>query len=93
VIRRREKEPEGDGRPLGHARIISPYDNEARPGAKPEQYWLGYKLHIIETCDNARRVTAVRLAWRARPAPGSTAGLWAWCSAIWSPTWPPPTPR
>ena len=53
VIRRREKEPEGDGLPPGHARIISPYDTDARPGAKREEYWLGYKLHITETCDDA----------------------------------------
>jgi hypothetical protein len=53
VIRRREKEPEGDGLPPGHARIASPYDTDARNGAKREQYWLGYKLHITETCDDA----------------------------------------
>ena len=53
VIKRREKEPDGDGLPPGHARIASPYDTDARCGAKREQYWLGYKLHITETCDDA----------------------------------------
>ena len=53
VIRRREKEPEGDGLPPGHARIASPYDTDARRGAKREEFWLGYKLHITETCDDA----------------------------------------
>jgi Transposase DDE domain len=53
VIRRREKEPEGDGLPPGHARIASPYDTGARRGAKREEFWLGYKLHITETCDDA----------------------------------------
>jgi transposase len=53
VIRRREKEPEGDGLPPGHARIASPYDTDARCGAKREEFWLGYKLHITETCDDA----------------------------------------
>ena len=53
VIRRREKEPEGDGLPPGHARIASPYDTDARWGAKREEFWLGYKLHITETCDDA----------------------------------------
>jgi IS5 family transposase len=53
VIRRREKEPEGDGLPPGHARIASPYDLDARWGVKREQFWLGYKLHITETCDDA----------------------------------------
>jgi transposase len=52
VIRRREKEPEGDGLPPGHARIASPYDTDARWGAKREEFWLGYKLHITETCDD-----------------------------------------
>ncbi len=52
VIRRREKEPEGDGLPHGHARIASPYDTDARWGVKREEFWLGYKLHITETCDD-----------------------------------------
>jgi transposase len=52
VIRRREKEPEGDGLPPGHARIASPYDTDARWGVKRGTFWLGYKLHITETCDD-----------------------------------------
>src|SRR5229473_5249140 len=52
VIRRREKEPDGDGLPPGHARIASPYDTDARWGVKREEFWLGYKLHITETCDD-----------------------------------------
>ncbi len=53
VIRRREKEPEGDGLPSGHRRIASPYDTDARWGVKRDTFWLGYKLHITETCDDA----------------------------------------
>ncbi len=52
VIRRREKEPDGDGLPPGHIRIASPYDTDARWGVKREEFWLGYKLHISETCDD-----------------------------------------
>jgi len=52
VIKRREKEPEGDGLPPGHARIASPYDLDARWGVKRDTFWLGYKLHITETCDD-----------------------------------------
>ena len=52
VIRRREKEPEGDGLPPGHVRIASPYDTDARWGVKREEFWLGYKLHVTETCDD-----------------------------------------
>jgi transposase len=53
VIKRREKEPDGDGLPPGHARIASPYDLDARWGVKREEFWLGYKLHVTETCDDA----------------------------------------
>src|SRR6266700_1656641 len=53
VVRRREKEPQGDGLPHGHSRIASPYDTDARWGVKREEFWLGYKLHITETCDDA----------------------------------------
>jgi transposase len=52
VVKRREKEPEGDGLPPGHLRIASPYDLDARWGVKREEFWLGYKLHVTETCDD-----------------------------------------
>jgi transposase len=55
VIRRREKEPEGDGLPPGQARIASPYDLDARWGVKRDTFWLGYKLHVTETCDDEPR--------------------------------------
>ena len=55
VIKRREKEPEGDGLPPGHARIASPYDRDARWGVKRDTFWLGYKLHVTETCDDEPR--------------------------------------
>ncbi|HXZ69726.1 MAG TPA: transposase [Streptosporangiaceae bacterium] len=55
VIKRREKEPEGDGLPPGHARIASPYDTDARRGVKRDTFWLGYKLHVTETCDDQPR--------------------------------------
>jgi transposase len=51
VVRRREREPEGDGLPPGHTRIASPYDSDARWSVKRGEPWLGYKLHITETCD------------------------------------------
>ncbi len=65
VIGRREKEPEGDGLPPGHARIASPYDLDARWGVKRDTFWLGYKLHITETCDDAPPCTC---------RPGAAAG-------------------
>jgi transposase len=70
VIKRREKEPEGDGLPPGHARIASPYDTDARWGAKRGEFWLGYKLHLTETCDDAPPCTC-RPAFASRqPAAG-----------------------
>jgi transposase len=53
VIKRRQKEPEGEGLPPGHTRIVSPYDTDARWGVKRDTFWLGYKLHVSETCDGA----------------------------------------
>ena len=32
-------------------RVVSPYDPEARSARKREQVWLGYKVHLSETCD------------------------------------------
>jgi transposase len=55
VIRRREPEApriSGDGIPPGHLKIASPYDPGARWGVKKDLHWLGYKLHITETCDD-----------------------------------------
>ena len=67
VIKRRESEPDGDGLPPGHARIASPYDPDARWGVKREEFWLGYKLHVTETCDDAPACTC-------RPAAAGSAG-------------------
>ncbi len=68
VIKRREKAPEGDGLPPGHARIASPYDTDARWGVKREEFWLGYKLHITETCDDAPPCTCTPSAGQAGAA-------------------------
>jgi transposase len=32
-------------------RIVSPYDPEARASRKRDTVWLGYKVHLTETCD------------------------------------------
>lgn len=55
VVRRREKtwQEGGDGLPPGRSRISSPYDTDARWAAKRGEFWLGYKLHVTETCDDA----------------------------------------
>ena len=71
VIKRREKEPEGDGLPPGHARIASPYDTDARWGVKREEFWLGYKLHVTETCDDPPPCTCGPASAAGQAAAGS----------------------
>jgi transposase len=68
VIRRREKEPAGDGHPPGHMRIASPYDTDARWGVKRGEFWLGYKLHVTETCDDAPPCTCPDAGGEGAPA-------------------------
>jgi transposase len=40
-----------DERPPSAVRIASPYDLEARYSSKRETHWVGYKVHLTETCD------------------------------------------
>lgn len=40
-----------DDQPPCEQRIQSPYDPEARYGAKNSTEWVGYKVHVTETCD------------------------------------------
>ncbi|MFF3519071.1 transposase, partial [Streptomyces sp. NPDC002573] len=49
VIRKREADT--DGVPPGSIRLASPYDPDARWAAKGDDlFWLGYKVHLTETC-------------------------------------------
>jgi transposase len=41
----------GDEQPPAAVRITSPYDLEARYSSKRETHWVGYKVHLTETCD------------------------------------------
>jgi transposase len=50
VIRREASE---HGLPPGRARIVSPYDLGARYSEKHGKSWLGYKVHLTETCSTA----------------------------------------
>jgi len=35
-------------------RIASPYDLEARYSSKRDTHWVGYKVHLTETCDTGQ---------------------------------------
>jgi transposase len=41
----------GDEQPPAAVRITSPSDLEARYSSKRETHWVGYKVHLTETCD------------------------------------------
>jgi transposase len=41
----------GDEQPPAAIRIASPYDLEARYSSKRDTHWVGYKMHLTETCD------------------------------------------
>jgi transposase len=41
----------GDEQPPAAVRITSPYDLEARYCSKRDTHWVGYKLHLTETCE------------------------------------------
>ncbi|WSP93579.1 IS1182 family transposase [Streptomyces sp. NBC_01233] len=57
VVRKREADT--DGVPPGHLRLASPYDADARWAAKGEDlFWLGYKVHLTETCDTPAEAEA-----------------------------------
>ncbi|MFJ3251246.1 transposase, partial [Streptomyces sp. NPDC088770] len=57
VIVKREADKEGV--PPGHLRLASPYDPDARWAAKGDDlFWLGYKVHLTETCDTPTEAEA-----------------------------------
>src|SRR5262249_27844801 len=39
--------------PAAADQIESPYEPEARYGTKRELHWVGYKVHLTDTCDRA----------------------------------------
>ncbi|MGR8008149.1 transposase [Streptomyces hypolithicus] len=57
VIRKRDAD---DGVPPGQLRLVSPYDRDARWAAKGDDlFWMGYKIHLTETCTTLPSVDAV----------------------------------
>jgi hypothetical protein len=63
VVKKRDADDEGV--PPGSIRLASPYDPDARWSAKGEDlFWLGYKVHLTETCGNAPTEAEAGLAPR-----------------------------
>jgi transposase len=55
--------------PPSSARLVSPYDDQARVGVKRDTQWDGFKVHLTETCDDSgpNLITNVTTT----PAPGN----------------------
>ena len=47
------REASEHGLPPGRSRLVSPYDTDARYSEKRGTGWLGYKVHVSETCGEA----------------------------------------
>jgi transposase len=72
------REAGGQGLPPGRSRIVSPYDTDARCSEKRGKGWLGYKIHLTETCqvpgpDGSR--DGPNLITSVATTPASTAGV------------------
>jgi hypothetical protein len=53
VIKKRDAD---DGVPPGQLRLAAPYDSDARWAAKGDDlFWMGYKIHLTETCTTLPR--------------------------------------
>jgi hypothetical protein len=71
--------------------ISSPYDTEAHYACKGSTSWIGYKVHLTETCDQERPHLITHV--ETTPAPGSdheaaTTGLKEFATVINFPTEP-----
>jgi transposase len=70
VMRRRTDQ---DGVPPAPLRLASPYDPDARWAAKGKDLiWLGYKLHLTETCEDPDETGTPNLVTNVLTTPGTT---------------------
>ncbi len=67
----------GDEVPPGELLIHSPYDIAARYSQKRSTQWLGYKIHLTETCDldQPRLITNVETVASTTPDVASTSAI------------------
>src|SRR5262249_40949711 len=59
---------EADGTPPAAVSINSPHEVEARYGKKRSTVWVGYKVHLTETCDDESPHLIVQVATTPAPA-------------------------
>ena len=60
---------EADGLPPASLLITSPHDVEARYGKKRATTWIGYKVHLTETCDDDMPHLIVNATTTPAPVP------------------------
>jgi transposase len=63
-----------DNRPLSAMLIQSPYDLEAHYSNKRETQWVGYKVHLTETCADGRPDLITRVITTPATTPDSIMG-------------------
>lgn len=54
--------------PAASAQLESPYDPDVRYASKREQHWVGYKVHLTETCDDDRPHLLTQVETTVAPA-------------------------
>jgi len=58
---------EKEGIPSARLVLSSPYDVDARLGRKRKTQWVGYKVHLTETCDDGRPHLITHVATTSAP--------------------------
>jgi len=56
-----------EGLPPSHTALSSPYDAEAHDATKRTTSWIGYKVHLTETCGDAQPHLITHVATTAAP--------------------------
>jgi hypothetical protein len=65
-----KRDADSDGVPPGSIRLASPYDPDARWSAKGDDlFWMGYKIHLTETCHAPTEAEAEAEAEACRRVP------------------------
>jgi len=65
-----------DEQPPAAVRITSPYDLDARYCSKRDTHWVGYKLHLTETCEPERPDLVTQVLQMLKPYPPNTMESW-----------------